>query len=943
MGGVKSFLNTIFAAIHTSSYDVIIITETWLNDAVFNEELFGPDWFVYRKDRQSNFDDREGGGVLIAVNNRFVSSSIPSLANTLEQLSVKISLTSSKNICINVAYIPPDCDVDVYMNYVQHLTNVLDNLDDSDEVLVIGDFNLPEILWVNDEDDPGTFDACNISTEKEAILVDGCTDLGLGQICDIKNNFGHVLDLAFTTMTDCLTLNLASHRLKNDSVFHKALELNFCVEMIQEDDKIDEWYRDFNHADYEAINEFLSEVDWNAIFHDIEIEECVRIFDQHLCHAVEQFVPLRKRRVHCSRPWLSADLRNLRNVKNRAYKTYLSTLTDTDFSIFSDLCAEFQARNESAYASYISRSGDKLRKDPKTFWNLVNSRRKSNVLPKCMNFGDRSCTTDADKCDLFAEFFQSVYVQPTVPLIKSTVPREDLFDPQCLSFELDDIREGIMKLNPHKSAGPDDFPNRLLIGSVDSIASPLKLIFNSSLTSGIFPSSWKSSYIIPIFKSGDKGDMTNYRGIAKLSAIPKLFEKLLCEKTTPLMCDIIDGRQHGFVAGKSTDTNMISFINYLLTQIEKGHQVDAIYTDFQKAFDRVNIELLLSELKSNGLPQKFITWISSYLNGRTQAVKIGSDISSTIRAWSGVPQGSHLGPVLFVIFVNSICDIFRDCECLLYADDLKMYRIVDDTSDASTLQVNLDALSDWCDDMLMSLSIPKCKIVSFAHVRSPIVFDYKIDGQSLERCQVMRDLGILMDTAVNFDAHIDQQIARANRMLGFVKRNAKQFDDPFVTKSLFCALVRPILEYGSVGWNPFTITHKKRIESIQRRFVRFALRGLGWANPFDLPPYGQRLLLLDMNTLADRREAADFAFLLKLMDGVVSAPELSELITTNTNPYATRHRNPLAAPTHHTCYGENEPMTRMMVTLNRHKTIAMTDKTWRTKKTELLRFKKNSV
>lgn len=936
MGGIKSFLPSIYASTHTSPYDVIVMNETWLNESIFDEELFGSDWFVYRKDRQSTSDTREGGGVLIAVKSFLASSQIVQHIDTLEQLYVKISLSNSKSLYINVAYIPPNSAPDVYALYAQCLNETLTNADDRDEIIVMGDFNLPNVVWLDDDDNPGVFDPSNVTSEVEATLIDGCSDLGLAQICNVENNFGNVLDLVFTTVTDGFSLNLASHRLKNDSIFHKALELNFSFEFADEENTSDHFYYDFENADYTSIDAFLSSCDWNMLLCDVDVETGASILLQSLQSSIDQFVPLKKRKIYGSRPWLSSDLRTLRNQKNRAYRTYISTLNDRDFQRFITLSEEFRTKNLSAYDSYVFRTGEHLKKDPKKFWHMINSKRKSSTLPKRLYLDGRSGTSDAIKCDLFAEFFQSVYVPPVSCDARSIVSRPDLFDPLCLHFQLDEVYDGLLKLDPNKSAGPDDIPNKFLIKSAASIAKPLLLLFNASLESGVFPTSWKHSFIVPIFKSGDRTDTRNYRGIAKLSAIPKFFEKLVCDRIAPLLQCVIHEEQHGFVVGKSTETNMVSFISSLLTLMEQGHQVDAVYTDFQKAFDRVDISLLLSELKSYGLPLKLSTWLSSYLADRTQAVKIGNEISVTVNACSGVPQGSHLGPLLFVLFVNSICDVFDECHFLLYADDLKIYRVVDNPSDSARLQQNLDALSGWCEDMRMSLSIPKCKVISFSRRRSPQEFQYTIDGRLLERVQVMKDLGILMDCRVDFRPHIDQLISRANRVLGFVKRSAKQFMDPYVTKSLFCALVRPILEYGSVGWNPFNATHKNRIESIQKRFLIFALRNLGWADPYQLPSYESRLRLLGMNSLVERREVADFAFIVKLIEGSLNVPQLSALLMNNPNPYDTRHREPFLIPTHHTNYGTNEPMTRMLHTYERHKAFSVTSTTWKIKKKSLL-------
>lgn len=225
-----------------------------------------------------------------------------------------------------------------------------------------------------------------------------------------------------------------------------------------------------------------------------------------------------------------------------------------------------------------------------------------------------------------------------------------------------------------KGAGPDMIPNLVLKALSDVFVTPLNILFNSSLQAGTFPTEWKHSFIVPIFKNGERSSCANYRGISLLSAIPKLFEKLVCVHLESALGSLLNPSQHGFRTGRSTTTNLTIFVDYVLNGMANGGQVDAVYTDFSKAFDKVNHHLLLNKLRLKGVSGVLLQWIESYLSARTQSVRIGSTLSRNIQSCSGVPQGSHLGPLFFAVFVDDLCDELENCDFLFYADDLKIFR-----------------------------------------------------------------------------------------------------------------------------------------------------------------------------------------------------------------------------------------------------------------------------
>lgn len=332
--------------------------------------------------------------------------------------------------------------------------------------------------------------------------------------------------------------------------------------------------------------------------------------------------------------------------------------------------------------------------------------------------------------------------------------------------------------------------------------------------------------------------------------------------------------QHGFYPGRSVTTNLLRFTSGSIRHLEEGKQVDAIYTDLKAAFDKIDHGILLRKLSKLGVIADLVDWLKSYLCDRKLCVKIGSYTSAWFESTSGVPQGSNLGPLLFALYFNDIAALLGVGCRLVYADDLKIYVVVDSSTDCVRLQYLLNMFANWCEVNHMSLSIDKCFVVTFCRSTNPIHWEYKIGDTAIQRNEQVKDLGVLLDTKLSFNDHRSDIIDRANRQLGFIMRTTKEFTDVHCLKTLYTSLVRSILESSSVVWCPYQTTWIERLERIQRRFVRFALRLLPWSDRTNLPPYADRCRLLGIDTLEQRRSIQQEVFVVKIMNEEVDCPSL---------------------------------------------------------------------
>ena len=347
------------------------------------------------------------------------------------------------------------------------------------------------------------------------------------------------------------------------------------------------------------------------------------------------------------------------------------------------------------------------------------------------------------------------------------------------------------------------------------------MLFQKSISTGKIPTDWTKANVSPVFKKGSKSDPANYRPISLTCILCKVMEHIIASKLTQHLNqhNILYDLQHGFRDRRSCETQLIQLVEDLGRQLVKGKQVDLVLLDFSKAFDKVSHPKLLFKLSQHGVKGNTLNWIRAFLVGRTQAVVLEGESSMEVPVTSGVPQGSVLGPLLFLLYINDLPQNIQS-QVRLFADDTAVYLTVDSSEDRDTLQADLDTLQEWERAWDMEFNPSKCQVLHITRSKQPLKTQYTLHDQVLEATDTAKYLGVTISKDLSWNDHISSILSKANSTLGFVKRNVKT-SNVKVKEMAYKTLVRPQVEYASPVWSPHTKENIDKIEMTQRRAARW--------------------------------------------------------------------------------------------------------------------------
>ena len=435
------------------------------------------------------------------------------------------------------------------------------------------------------------------------------------------------------------------------------------------------------------------------------------------------------------------------------------------------------------------------------------------------------------------------------------------------------IEKLLSKLDPSKASGPDEIKPRLLKELAHEISPILCLIFQKSLDTGEVPTDWRTAHVSPIYKKGSKYIPENYRPISLTCICCKILEHVVVSSivTHADTHNILYPLQHGFRRSRSCETQLLEFVDDVSKNIEKSTQTDILIMDFSKAFDKVSHNLLIHKLNYYGIQGKTNRWINSFLKSRTQAVVLEGVTSDYVPVQSGVPQGSVLGPSLFLFYINDI-PVGLDSTIRLFADDTIAYLAIKSNTDCVTLQNDLNKLGVWENKWKMAFHPDKCNVLSISKSKDPIKFNYSLHGQILEHVNSAKYLGVTIQSDLKWNTHINNISKKANSTLGFLKRNLN-INSTSVKEQAYKSLIRPSLEYACSVWDPYFTEDILKLEMIQRRAARYVT-----GRHCNTSSVSNMLDQLQWRTLQDRRTNSRLTMFYKIVNEKVSIPKTDILI-----------------------------------------------------------------
>ena len=554
---------------------------------------------------------------------------------------------------------------------------------------------------------------------------------------------------------------------------------------------------------------------------------------------------------------------------NKAKRTNNQHDKHQAWSVYNQLRNSYQDKLREAELEYNTKLSASL-KNPKckkkAWWRTVKhflNQNQSSAIPSLL-FEGKQIPDNPSKAQIFNTFFLSQGIIDTSAIQIPPVANTAYNVLSNLIINDKEVLDVLKTLDVTKATGPDGVSIRLLKEAAPFIYKSLTRLFNLSLQSKKFPTDWKRAHVTPLFKSGDMMSCNNYRPISLLSCTGKVMEKVIFKHVFNFFRDnqVISSNQSGFMPGDSTVNQLLSLYHELALAIDQQKEIRIVFLDISKAFDKVWHDGLLYKLERNGIKGNLLSWFKDYLHNRQQRVVLNGHSSSWGAITAGVPQGSVLGPLLFLIFINDLVNIVNS-KIKLFADDTCLYISVDDVAEAAaTINSDLSSVEGWAKDWAVSFNALKtdAMLISRKHHtvnHPPLVFQ----GHQLTDVQQHKHLGIVIKSDLKWTAHISQIIIKATKQLNIMK--ALQYSlDRETLETIYFSFIRPILEYGSAIWDGCAQSDTQLLENIQLTAAR-TVTGAMRTTP-NVKLYEETC----WETLADRRENTKLIFMYKIINNL---------------------------------------------------------------------------
>lgn len=827
--------------------DIAVVTETkFTPEKISQAEVTFPGYCApIRKDRSAH-----GGGVAVWIKSSLAFKHLDVIdTGELEVIWLSVQTANQGSMVLCAAYRPGSAaETDIQL--LEHIDTVLSsNQLKYSNIIITGDFNVHNQSWLG---------SCKTTRAGEA-AEDLCSLHGLDQHIHEPTRGANTLDLLMSDFPGPVNVNILPPLGKSDHVVIVA-ELKHAV---SREPRVKRTVWRYAQADWDRLNHFFRSQDWETVL-SADVDLSTSRMTAVILAGMERFIPSR---VLSSRPsdppWWTPECTTAIQRKQKAWKRHRSMPDDPiGREQYKDAChlssaTLYRARHEHMQSAATKLASGSL--SNRDWWCQIKragGHSRGGDIPVLCDPSGMEHTTNKDKANCFGQFFsQKCHVSndfapdtPLPPVISHT--NSKLLN---VRFRASQVQRELKRLVANKATGPDCIPARVLKQCASSLASPLARLFTLSFREGVVPQQWKQATVVPVHKRSSKSTVSNYRPISLLPIISKVMEAIINRRMVNFLehHKCFSDNQFGFRKNIGSADLLTQLSHQFSHTAGQGGAVRVLAVDIAGAFDRVSHRGVLHKLKCMGIDGSLLVWLRHYLHNRQMSAVVGGSTSSSYPISAGVPQGSILGPTLFLAYINDAEDhLPPNLRLAVYADDTTLYQCISSPANISTaskeLQDGVDALAKWGAQWCVSFEPTKSQSLVISHHRPPWHLpEISFDGHHVRTTPELKLLGVTFDQHLLFTKHLRQTALRAKQRLHFLKKASPLLDTRGQT-TVYKGFVRPILEYAPLAWMGACDTALDMLDAVQHRALKI----------FDRPVL--------LQSLAARRKVAALCYLYKL-------------------------------------------------------------------------------
>ena len=837
--------------LENSNITVATISETWLTGAIPDSLVNVPGYNILRNDRKTknlNGHTKKGGGVALYVKDNITVdvtylNHLNKSTEILETQWVILEFEYMKNIIVCNTYRPPQGNAVDMINTLSNDINSIQRLEKYD-LFVLGDMN------INLKD---------IHNPQCKLLKNQMAQLGLTQhIKDAtrynKHGSHSLIDLIFSNSNCISRSGVANYSLSDHElvfITKKKIRPNPV--------KTSFWGRTYKFYNKQILQNALTTFNWNNFYTLSSPDEAWDVYLDVLLSNLNPMCPIREIKIKkIKEEWLSYELLEHIKFKDELLTKAKRTNKPEDWEQARRIRNQTKTWIQQAKADYIKNKLEQSKGDHKKFWRTIkqvipdNKSQSTELVLKDTTSGQtipKNQTADYIN-NFFANVGSNLAKNCKLPWIPSSQPHQPTHNIDMTTSHL--VHKLVKEIDCSKSSGIDNISSKVLKDAFECTVEQLTFIFNLSILHSCFPMKWKHATIIPLKKDGNKFEVGNLRPISLLPLPGKLLEKVIHAQTIKYLDDnnLLSKAQNGFRTGHSTTATIAKVTDKIISDTDMNQLTYAIYIDFSKAFDTIDHAILLNKLRHLGFSDKTTLWFESYMQGRTQVVVANELKSNSCVVTHGVPQGSILGPLLFLIYINDFSTCITSSDFVLYADDtILLCSSPNPLNSQQLLQSDLTSIADWCERNKLTVNIKKTKSMVFGSrnkIKQSLPPSFKLKDSTIENTFTYKYLGITLDNTLSFNKHTSNLIQTISNK-SYILRKIRPYLNSNASLQIYKSMLLPYLDYGDYIYATAPQKNLKKLQRIQNSSIRLCL---------SLPPMTpitELHRLANLNQLEDRR------------------------------------------------------------------------------------------